>query len=306
MGYELYRMIRDGAPAGWTPAMRMVAMVIADDARDPSQGPPGDGGWPRSAIRIRGGYSRDGDWYDGIIERTGKSERAISRALTALARAGYEMREQVGTDRRGRPVFAYPGRTPRFRVPPLKPRESPPSTATFGSPPSTATTGSPPDTATTGSPPSTATMEGSQIWRGRSPDLASKVAASGGLPTPVPNPLPTPSPHPQVVNSSLEGDRDRAADDDDDDQSEFRLPGHGRCSACGEWRALMGGGTIARHRDRRDWSKSCGGSRQPPAEPVSCARCGRTGVALGATTGLCGACRREASEAAEPDEEFPF
>ena len=40
MGSDLYRMIRDGAPPDWTPAMRLVAMVIADDARDPSQGPP--------------------------------------------------------------------------------------------------------------------------------------------------------------------------------------------------------------------------------------------------------------------------
>ena len=41
MGYELYRMIRDGAPPSWTPVMRLVAMVIADDARlDPSQGLP--------------------------------------------------------------------------------------------------------------------------------------------------------------------------------------------------------------------------------------------------------------------------
>ena len=41
MGHELYRMIRDGAPPDWSPLMRLVAMVIADDARpDPSQGAP--------------------------------------------------------------------------------------------------------------------------------------------------------------------------------------------------------------------------------------------------------------------------
>ena len=61
MGHELYRMIRDGAPPCWTPAMRFVAGVIADDALDPSQGPPGDGGLPRSAIPIRGGHSRGRD-----------------------------------------------------------------------------------------------------------------------------------------------------------------------------------------------------------------------------------------------------
>ena len=50
------------------------------------------------------------------------SERAISRVLSDLASAGYEMREQVDTDKRGRPVFAYPGRRMRFRVPLLPPR----------------------------------------------------------------------------------------------------------------------------------------------------------------------------------------
>lgn len=137
MGYELYRMIFNGAPANWTTAMRLVAAVIADDAREPSLGLP-DGGWPRSAIPVRGCH-RKGEWRDGIAERTGMSERAISRALTDLGRAGYEMREQVDTDKRGRPVFAYPGRALRFRVPLLEARPCPPDPATI-SPPSTATT----------------------------------------------------------------------------------------------------------------------------------------------------------------------
>jgi len=204
MGHELYRMIRDGAPASWTPAMRMVAGVIADDALDPSQGEPGDGGWPRSAIRVRGGHSRGhgGEWYDGLTERTGMSERAISRALTALARAGYEMREQVGTDRRGRPVFAYPGRTPRFRVPPLTPRGSPPSTATIG-----ARQVRRPSEARRVRRPRKAAKYGDH---GSPPDLASHPAEFGGLLSP-PNPSPPTSPHPQVVNSYLEGDRPAAA-----------------------------------------------------------------------------------------------
>ena len=109
MGNELYRMIRDGAPASWTPVMRLVAGVIADDARDPEPGQAattaaGRGRRSRSAAAHRG----SGEWHDGLTERTGMSERAISRALTDLARAGYEMREQIGTDKRGRPVFAYP------------------------------------------------------------------------------------------------------------------------------------------------------------------------------------------------------
>jgi hypothetical protein len=203
MGHELYRMIRDGAPASWTPNMRLLAAVIADDALDPSQHPPADGGRPRSAIRVRGGQSRsDGTWYDGITERTGMTERVISRTLTELARAGYEMREQIGTDRRGRPVFAYPGRTPRFRVPPLIPRGSPPSTAT-----SEARRVRRPSEARRVRRPRKVAKNGDL---GSPPDLASKVAGFGELQTPLPNPSYPTSPHDPVVNSNLEG-RNRAA-----------------------------------------------------------------------------------------------
>ena len=229
MGHELYRTIRDGAPPEWTPNMRLLAAVIADDALDPSQHEPADGGWPRSAIRVRGGRSRShgGEWYDGLTERTGMTERVISRTLTALARAGYEMREQIGTDRRGRPVFAYPGRTPRFRVPPLAPRGSPPGTATSEA-----------RQERRGSPPGTATSEARQERRpsearrkrrprkvaksgdhGSPPNMASKVAKSGELQTLLPNPSNPTSPDLQVVNSSLEGGRDRQGDDDFDDFS---------------------------------------------------------------------------------------
>ena len=128
MGHELYRMILGGAPASWTTAMRLVALVIADDARDPSQGMPENGG-PWSGLPAHGYSNGDGEWKDGLAERTGLSERAISRALTDLARADYEMREQLGTDCRGRPVFAVKGRAPTYRVPRLAPRDSAPMVA---------------------------------------------------------------------------------------------------------------------------------------------------------------------------------
>ena len=134
MGGELYRMIRDGAPASWTPAMRLVAEAIADDAEDPRQrekrlqrgqrNPGDDDGWPWSVIPIRGEFRR-GRWHDGLVQRTGLTPKGISRVLTELARSGYEMREQAATDKHGRPVFAYPGHRLRFRVPPLKPRDEP-------------------------------------------------------------------------------------------------------------------------------------------------------------------------------------
>src|SRR5437773_12129403 len=96
MGHELYRMIRDGAPPGWTAPMRLVAMVIADDARDPQQGVPEDGSWPWSKIPVCGCW-RGSKWRDGIAERTGMSEHMIRCALAGLAAAGYEMRQQIAT-----------------------------------------------------------------------------------------------------------------------------------------------------------------------------------------------------------------
>ena len=124
MGTELRRMIRDGAPPSWTPLMRLVAMEIADDARDPSSGVPADGP-PWSALPVEGRWDRRGRWRDGLTQRCGVTQRAISDALTGLARAGYEMRQAIGTDRNGRPVFAAKGHAMRFQVPPLTPRPEP-------------------------------------------------------------------------------------------------------------------------------------------------------------------------------------
>ena len=125
MGHDLYRMIRDGAPPDWTPDMRVLALMIADDARDRGQGPAGDGGLSWSAIPISGGYDHAGKWHDGLTERTGLRKHAISRALTDLARAGYEMREALGRGKDGRVVFTAPGRGMRFRVPLIAPRDTP-------------------------------------------------------------------------------------------------------------------------------------------------------------------------------------
>ncbi|MGO9780043.1 MAG: hypothetical protein ACLPQY_09795 [Streptosporangiaceae bacterium] len=122
MGYELYRMIRDGAPGTWTGPMIHVAQAIADDARDP------DGtqdGLPWSAMPIQGHWDARGRWRDGLTERTGMSARAIRRALADLAEAGFEMRQQIATDGRGRPLYAAKGHAVRFQVPALLPRAAP-------------------------------------------------------------------------------------------------------------------------------------------------------------------------------------
>lgn len=153
MGYLLRRMIRDGAPDAWSPLMRLVAMEIADDARDPGDPPPDAvkygpaymelyakvtfAEWPSSWIPVEGRFDRRGKWRPGLTERCGVSARRISAALSELAAAGYEMRRQIldrvtlefVTDRRGRPVFAYRGRSMTFQVPPLLPRPTPESTS---------------------------------------------------------------------------------------------------------------------------------------------------------------------------------
>jgi hypothetical protein len=172
MGHELYRMIRDGAPPGWTVPMRLVAAMIADDARDPGQSTAKDGGRPWSAIPVRGSWA-DGEWRDGLTERTGMSEHTVRRALAALGRAGYEMREQVAADSRGRPVFACKGHTLNFRVPPLKPRQSPPDMADL-------TAQSPPDMA------DLTASKASQIGRKGEPNLSQSPADLAGPISPVP------------------------------------------------------------------------------------------------------------------------
>jgi hypothetical protein len=259
MGFELYRMIRDGAPASWTAPMRLVAAAVADDAHDPRQpGSDDDGGLPWSVITIRGEFRR-GKWHDGLAQRTGLSERSISRALTDLARAGYEMREETATDKRGRPVFAYPGHRLRFRVPPLKPRDEP-IDVPGGRSPDTSTTRSPdsstirsPDTSTM-SPPKVARngAEGRQDRPDRSPDPATQ--------SPLVPPLSNPPPHPQVLNRSLEGVRDGQTDDDSETRS--RPPnGYGWCPVCGNRYRVREDGRLQDHGPRHH---RCKGSRQPP------------------------------------------
>jgi hypothetical protein len=273
MGYELYRMIRDGAPASWTAAMWLVAATIADDARDPRQpGPDDDDGLPWSAITIRG-ERKKGKWHDGLVQRTGLSERSISRALTDLARSGYEMREEAATDKHGRPVFAYPGRRPRFRVPPLKPRDEPidapggrsPDTSTIRSPDTSATRS--PDTSTIRSPDTSTTSapkvarngtEGRQIRSGRSPDTSTQS----------PHSPPTVKPSSSSTGSQqLPGRGPRGGQDDDDSETRSAPepgPQRATCGVCGGTRyRLDGDGLLPVHGPRHS---RCKGSGHPPAE----------------------------------------
>ncbi|HZR53649.1 MAG TPA: hypothetical protein VFB06_29600 [Streptosporangiaceae bacterium] len=184
MGYELRRMIRDGAPPEWSPLMRLVASEIADDAGDPVAHPLKDGELPWSAIPVEGEF-RHGRWRDGLTERCGMSARAVSRVLADLAAAGYEMRQPITgrdgkpvMDKRGRLVFAAKGHALRFVVPPLVPREQPqssPEPASFDGQSS-------PDLATNEPQRS---PEPASITPQRSPLPAAKVAEFGDPISPV-------------------------------------------------------------------------------------------------------------------------
>ena len=259
MGYELYRLIRDGAPPAWTPAMRLVAMVIADDARDPRQGgPDDDGGLPWSAVTIRGEFRR-GRWHDGLAQRTGLSPDTISRALTALARVGYEMREQAATDKRGRPVFAYPGHRLRFRVPPLKPRDEP-----LDVPGSTAGRSSDsPTIRSSDSPTLSPPKVGESAVEGR----ATARDRSGHSPTQSPPSPPTVKPTSSSTGPQQfpgRGPRDGQGDDSEAQPRPEPGPRYGPCGVCGGKRyRVRDDGLLQDHGPRHG---RCKGSRQPPAE----------------------------------------
>jgi hypothetical protein len=174
-----WEMIRDGAPAAWSKDMVHVAKEIAAVADDIGLDRLRAGEVAQSKVPIVGDFARGGEWRDGLTERCCMSERGVSRALTELGRAGYEMRVQIGVAKNGEPVYAAKGHAVTFAVRYLPPRpepKSPPGTAAFGGssvgvpvenpvdnpqrPPSTATFDeqSTPDVATFDgqSPPSTA------------------------------------------------------------------------------------------------------------------------------------------------------
>lgn len=97
MCYELYREVRDFAPADWTPAEMVVALMIADHARRDSR------------ISTIG--------TELLCYRTRLSQRGVRNALARLAERGYEFRRSHGTGSDGRPVFAARNHPPDYQVP---------------------------------------------------------------------------------------------------------------------------------------------------------------------------------------------
>ncbi len=97
MGYLLYREVLAFAPADWTPAEMVVALVIADDARDETRVST----LPRAELCRRARLRPD----------------SVRHVLQRLARSGYEFRVGHGPGRDGREVRAARGHATDFRVP---------------------------------------------------------------------------------------------------------------------------------------------------------------------------------------------
>lgn len=97
MGYRLYREIRDFAPQDWTSGEMLVALMIADDARD-------DG-------RI--------SWIAPceLARRCRMGDRAIRKTLEKLAGKGYEFRVGHGKGKDGREVYATKDHPIEYVVP---------------------------------------------------------------------------------------------------------------------------------------------------------------------------------------------
>jgi hypothetical protein len=97
VGYKLYREIRDMAPADWSSGELVVALMIADDARDESR---------RSWIPL-----------ELLCYRTRLRPSTVREALAKLAARGYEFRVCHGYGKDGRPVFATKGHAVDYEVP---------------------------------------------------------------------------------------------------------------------------------------------------------------------------------------------
>lgn len=99
MGYKLYRVIRDLAPADWTSGELVVAWVIADDANDNTR---------RSFIS-----------NEELCRRARLKQSSVRAALAKLADRGFEFRVSCGKGKDGRDVYATKGHPAEYYVPDL-------------------------------------------------------------------------------------------------------------------------------------------------------------------------------------------
>lgn len=97
VGYKLYREVRDFAPHDWTSGEMLVALMIADDARDAER---------KSWI-----YPCE------LARRCRMGERNVRKALEKLAGRGYEFRVGHGRGKDGREVYAARDKPVEYVVP---------------------------------------------------------------------------------------------------------------------------------------------------------------------------------------------
>jgi hypothetical protein len=178
VGYKLYREIIENAPYDWTTGERLVALAIADDARDTTR---------RSWIPL----------YE-LCARTGYTPRGVRNVLSRLGRRGFEFRVSHGLGKDGRDVYAARSHAVDYLVPamPKGGTRMPPLAIPIpvDNPPKGGTTRTPtPDKGGTEAPP----------WAAKGGTLGSK----GGTLVP---PLPSIPSHPgvSVVSGAVEVGRD--------------------------------------------------------------------------------------------------
>lgn len=119
MGFNLRRWFADYLPSDLSPGERLVALEIADLAKD----------------ETRLAFGRD--LLETVARRTGYADpKQVGKVLGKLAARGLELRVQVIKDgrplfdKRNRPIFAYEGRQTTYRIPTLR-LEVPPDLLTY-------------------------------------------------------------------------------------------------------------------------------------------------------------------------------
>lgn len=110
MGYRLVNYVLDNAPAELSAAERLLLVSLAASADDKTREC-----WPGMATLTR---------------RTGLSEDGVRRAFQRLAGRDLDPRVALGTDKRGRKVFAHEGTRTTYLIPAFKRGDE--STATDG------------------------------------------------------------------------------------------------------------------------------------------------------------------------------
>lgn len=97
MAYWLVEEVMDHAPRHLTPAQRHLLAVLAE--------------------LCRGNARVIEESLDYIAWRYGTSSKGVRKVLAKLAEAGVDVRVPIGVDKNGAPIYAVPGRVPRFRLP---------------------------------------------------------------------------------------------------------------------------------------------------------------------------------------------